>query len=429
MRRICPFLCVLVFVVGLVAPTLTSASKPPPKDEFWLQFAEPGRKQWVAAMKRAARAMAGKQYHDALDHYRRAVQAVPGSGKAHAGLGRALAALGKHKEAAAALNKARKLDSALDTEVRLCFDLAIVYAKLSEYAKAVGEYDRAERIIARASGPLVNLSFRATMHYNAADSLMAMGQLDAAIERYRMALRASPRYTLALWGLAVALDRDGQNSAAYAAIHKALAIDPKMAHLTSKDVFFVPDGELYYYVGLGNEVRGKRKEAAKAFATYLEKVRTSPWRVRARTHLNMLSKQKQSRPKRKRKRLAPKPNQTVRSDTRGSELDALRYRIQDQYYGLRRCYRTAHKRHQKRSGKRKTRFEGTIVVRVTTGHGRIKSRSKKKARRRGVVRVISDDLRDAGLRRCVVTAIERNVLQTRSGGERLTVTVPLQFKP
>ena len=79
---------------------------------------------------------------------------------------------------------------------------------------------------------------------------------------------------LAYLGLAVALDRDGQTRAAREMMQRALALDSTtsvlaVAALPNSDLFFVPLGDVYYYVGLARSVAGRREEATDAFREFL----------------------------------------------------------------------------------------------------------------------------------------------------------------
>ena len=68
----------------------------------------------------------------------------------------------------------------------------------------------------------------------------------------------------AYYGLAVALDREGQTVAAREMMRAALAHDPAAAVLKAAsqagpggDLFFVPDGDVFYYLGLAAEAEGR----------------------------------------------------------------------------------------------------------------------------------------------------------------------------
>jgi tetratricopeptide (TPR) repeat protein len=144
----------------------------------------------------------------------------------------------------------------------------------------------------------------ASTYANAAELLMALGRLSEAEERYREAIRldtpapgrieTSHALTLATYGLAVALDRAGQADAAREMMARALVLDPRHATLTAAeqaaaDVFFIPDGDVYYYLGLGAEVAGEIDESKAAFQEFVTRLPRGPWITRARAHLGALA--------------------------------------------------------------------------------------------------------------------------------------------
>jgi hypothetical protein len=126
-----------------------------------------------------------------------------------------------------------------------------------------------------------------TLICNSAELLMALGRLDEAIEQYRESVTIlesardrdrredSRAIALGYLGLAVALDRSGDPGAAREAIGRALAIDGATAVLDEAvqpdgDVFFVPPGDVFYYLGLVREAQGRGDEAAAAFRSYVD---------------------------------------------------------------------------------------------------------------------------------------------------------------
>lgn len=120
---------------------------------------------------------------------------------------------------------------------------------------------------------------RATPTLNLAETEMHLGNLKEAIEGYREALRLAGRTArrdtapLAVWGLAVALDRSGDPVGAEKEARFALELEESMGRhriLHDYGVFFVPEYEVRYYDGLGAFARGKvaksGAEAARHFA-------------------------------------------------------------------------------------------------------------------------------------------------------------------
>jgi len=196
------------------------------------------------------------------------------------------------------------------------FVTAVERTRQGRYVEAAAAYGLA--LAAGADAPAV--------YANLGEVLMAAGQLAAAEACYRDAVAAAsvarlpgfatianlanpgtpgpqrfddPRgraqdLTLAYLGLAVALDRDGQTRAAREMMQRALALDSTtsvlaVAELPNSDLFFVPAGDVYYYVGLARSVAGRRDEAADAFREFLAHQPGSRWAIRAEAHLNELA--------------------------------------------------------------------------------------------------------------------------------------------
>lgn len=131
---------------------------------------------------------------------------------------------------------------------------------------------------------------RATPTLNLAETEMHLGNLHEAVEGYREALRIAGRVPsretapLAVWGLAVALDRSGDRPGAEREARFAQELERSMGlrHLLrSSDVFFVPDYEVHWYEGLGATTRARNttstreaiaawREAEQAFFAYVQ---------------------------------------------------------------------------------------------------------------------------------------------------------------
>jgi tetratricopeptide (TPR) repeat protein len=128
---------------------------------------------------------------------------------------------------------------------------------------------------------------RATPTLNLAETEMHLGDLKEAIEGYREALRIAGRIhrrdtaPLAVWGLAVALDRSGDRAAAEKEARFAQDLESSMlgrgtmSILHSDAVFFVPAYELHYYDGLGAFARGKVAKTATEAARHFAKAESS----------------------------------------------------------------------------------------------------------------------------------------------------------
>ncbi|MDC3952487.1 hypothetical protein [Polyangium jinanense] len=129
-------------------------------------------------------------------------------------------------------------------------ELAIAYAVLGKRDQEVHAYGQA-----LAHEPLGH--HRAVLFANRAESYMGMGRLDDAIQGYREALRSLLPIEMfqygvtALWGLAVATDRDGDLDGALASIALARAYDRDDRKIHEPSWFFSPPHDEAWYEALG----------------------------------------------------------------------------------------------------------------------------------------------------------------------------------
>jgi tetratricopeptide (TPR) repeat protein len=100
--------------------------------------------------------------------------------------------------------------------------------------------------------------FRAVLLANRAEAYMGLGRLEEAIAGYRESLRAIVPIEMfehgvtALWGLGVALDRDGDLEAGLAAIQLARAYDRDDRKIHGSSWFFSPPHDEHWYDALGH---------------------------------------------------------------------------------------------------------------------------------------------------------------------------------
>ena len=206
----------------------------------------------------------------------------------------------------------KSVSKGADGETVPWFVTAVERTAQGRYVEAAAAYGMA--LAAGADAPAV--------YANLGEVLMADGQLRAAEACYRDAVAAAsaprvPNFTnfpsaealgssrfddprgrgqdlmLAYLGLAVALDRDGQTGAAREMMQRALALDSTtsvlaVAERPNSDLFFVPAGDVYYYLGLARSVAGRRDEAADAFREFLAHQPGGRWTMRAKAHLSEL---------------------------------------------------------------------------------------------------------------------------------------------
>jgi tetratricopeptide (TPR) repeat protein len=199
------------------------------------------------------------------------------------------------ERAVAELKEARRLDANGGEAQRIANELGLVLSRVGAYEEALVEYERALKLVDGERAPSVFEEYgRSSLYGNSAETMMALGRLPQAIERYREAeATATPgqlEWELAQWGLGVALDRDEQIDKARQAIQRALDFDPTMGYLADDGVFFEPPGDKHYYVALGHEVAGDRDLAIAAWRAFLAEAPASPYARRARAHLAELKR-------------------------------------------------------------------------------------------------------------------------------------------
>jgi tetratricopeptide (TPR) repeat protein len=224
---------------------------------------------------------------------RRALALVPDDFRALAALAEVEERAGRAAAALVALARACPRAPSAAVAGACWFRLGIEQSRRGRFAEAVAAYEQ------RLSVGAVDV----TVFVNLGESLMALGRLDDAEARYREALRLeSPvagrledRHGLLLanYGLAVVLDRAGEAVAAREMMARALALDPRASQLEAArepggDVFFVPEGDVFYYLGLAFEVAERIDDAEAAFQEFGERLPKSPWLGRARAHIAAL---------------------------------------------------------------------------------------------------------------------------------------------
>jgi len=161
------------------------------------------------------------------------------------------------------------------------FRLGIERSRMGQFDQALRAYDR---LFALGEAD-------AAAHANAAEILMALGRLDEAEARYREAIRldtstgrreSAHGLTFSTYGLAVVLDRAGRAGPAREMMARAIVLDPRLGKLRAAeqpggDVFFLPEGDVFYYLGLASEVAGRVDDAEAAFQEFLARQPKSRW--------------------------------------------------------------------------------------------------------------------------------------------------------
>lgn len=177
----------------------------------------------------------------------------------------------------------------------ILFDRAILHTKLDGPGDLEAARDTYQRLLDRLRGlaPYDAIgdarNRRATILGNLAETHMMLGDLEASIEAYRLAEELDPDVSRG-FGLAVALDRDDQGEAARQVLrgHGDEAFARFIELVASGRVFFVPDGEVAYYLGMGAELAGDHLTALEHFEEFVRSGAHPRYQRRAREHIAAL---------------------------------------------------------------------------------------------------------------------------------------------
>ena len=127
---------------------------------------------------------------------------------------------------------------------------------------------------------------------NLAETYMMLNQLDDAVTTYLEAVAAGVARTSTVYGLAVALDRDGEADQALRRIQNQGedGFEAFTKEYMRQQIFFVPDGEANYYFALANEAFGNDGAALEFWNRYLQSGAHPEFQPRAKEHIEQLHK-------------------------------------------------------------------------------------------------------------------------------------------
>jgi tetratricopeptide (TPR) repeat protein len=127
---------------------------------------------------------------------------------------------------------------------------------------------------------------------NRAETYMMLDRLDDAIATYLRAVAVGVARVSTIYGLAVALDRDGAGDQAIRRILEqgAGGFDTFQKELLRGSVFFVPKGEEQYYLALSNEAFGNYGTARVFWNRFIASGVHPEFAPRAHEHLERLHK-------------------------------------------------------------------------------------------------------------------------------------------
>ncbi|MBA3538866.1 MAG: hypothetical protein H0T79_04500 [Deltaproteobacteria bacterium] len=174
----------------------------------------------------------------------------------------------------------------------LLFERAIMRTKLATRPQLEAAAQDYELIIRRS-----DRSPGESVIGNLAETYMMIGKLDEAIETYKLAIKTSNSSSTS-YGLAVALDRDGQSNQAGAIIRELGPDRVRDFELSIKlgETFFVPDGEALYYRGLINEVLGNDANALVHWKGFIQSGAHPQFQARARQHVDAITRRLANKP-------------------------------------------------------------------------------------------------------------------------------------
>ncbi|HEX3475197.1 MAG TPA: hypothetical protein VHT91_09175 [Kofleriaceae bacterium] len=125
---------------------------------------------------------------------------------------------------------------------------------------------------------------------NLAETYMMLDRLDDAIASYYRAVVVGAARVSTVYGLAVALDRDGSGDQAIRQIQGqgAEGLDAFTKDCIRHTVFFVPSGESAYYFALASEATGNYGTALSLWIHYIASGAHPEFQARAREHIEAL---------------------------------------------------------------------------------------------------------------------------------------------
>ena len=156
----------------------------------------------------------------------------------------------------------------------------------------IADYDKQLMLIDQASPS--NREVMGLILSNRAELLMMVGRLEESIEGYEQAIEFEDALTYG-YGLAVALDRDGQGFRARE-VARVYGLRDSADALQHGTAFYVPQGEVFYYVALRAEALADYRRAQAAYREFLRLVPASPFAARARQNLKALRDKAASQP-------------------------------------------------------------------------------------------------------------------------------------
>jgi tetratricopeptide (TPR) repeat protein len=275
-------------VVGLATATIASQALPGLAQEpsLWSETLQPScaevgplkrniwsvvvsrfeRSTWVLTLTLANRAVAACQDDPELLFLR----------------ARLLYDLGNWERAVVDLTRTIELDPDGTFSAEASFTAGVALTRLERFEEASRAY---RRFLDEAVWP----RRRSIALTNLAETHMALDELDVAHQLFVEAVATDPSYSLAYFGLAVVLDRIGEQGQALDEMLHGLSTGRGFDDLTSDLVFYVPAWEIHYYRALAHEALGEPDLALTQWQSFLDRGGSGgPYADRVRAHIARL---------------------------------------------------------------------------------------------------------------------------------------------
>jgi tetratricopeptide (TPR) repeat protein len=263
---------------------------------IWERAKSPELRRYCDLVANASSKLAGTaaMAQAALESARGAEAVLPGHAAPFVLEGRALVALGKLDDGLRALERGKQRDPAALDDPPALLSYGRALARTGHTPEAAEAY---RALLPRAS--TLSAAERTSAEVEAGLVAMSRGLagLDEAVAALREAVREAQdeTQTVAVLGLAVALDRRGDLDEAHALLAERLHGDPRtaLASARGREVLTVAAGESDALAGLaleGTDPAGARE----AWQGYLEAGAKGPWIAHARTHVAALGARRAS---------------------------------------------------------------------------------------------------------------------------------------
>lgn len=314
----------------------------PPRLPLWDRALIGRWRQADALLRQAVKSARAHRYVEAQTALRRALRLRPDAAPLWFALGSVHSLSGRYARCIQELRRSRALDPRYAPGL-VAFRLGLCLSMTGKLAEAMHAYQLAGRHSSVRAGVL---------HWNVADTLMAMGRLAEAISAYRKAIIRMPREAVLRFALAVALHRQGRFDAARRPLRQGLRLDPTARSLSSPSIVWMPAAEPLYYRALVQVGQGHLTQAVETWGRFLRAEPTTPWRWAIRTDL-------------RRQAAGPLPQEVLRSVRGSLSRASVIKRLNEALGGLRACLGAPPTARQSRT------LPAAVALRLSLRQGRL----------------------------------------------------------